>query len=119
METVRLRKIQQPSRVESLLDAYISRGDSLPPGSYEVHERSALPEALRRVAARATQQGRVWRCWASRSHAWLFTADMSLPLSRERGAPVLQVSIHDEHGELTDSGCWMMDRQSNWTRCSD
>jgi hypothetical protein len=119
METVRLRKIQQPSRVERLLEAFITRGDHLPPDSYEVHDRSTLPEALRKLAARATQQGRVWRCWACRSHAWLFTADMSLPLSRERGAPVLQVSSYDEHGALTDSGCWMVDRQSNWMRCSD
>jgi hypothetical protein len=119
METVRLRKIQQPSRVGGLLEAYISRGETLPRAAYEIHERSALPEPLRKVAARATQQGRVWRGWASRSHVWLFTADMSLALSRERGAPVLQVSIHDENGELTDSGCWLMDRQSNWMRCGD
>jgi hypothetical protein len=119
VETVRLRKIQQPSRVQRLLEAFISRCEILPPDSYQIRDAKALPEALRKVRTRASQQGRVWSCWAFSSHAWLFTCDMSLALSRERGVPVLQVSVHDEHGQVTESGSWMIDRQGNWMRCSD
>jgi hypothetical protein len=119
VETVRLRKIQQPSRVERLLEAFITSGEMLPPDSYQIRDAQALPEVLRKVVTRATDQGRVWSCWAARSRSWLFTCDMSLALSRERGAPVIQVTIHDEHGEVTDSGSWMIDRHGNWVRCSE
>ncbi len=119
METVRLRKIQQPTRVERLLEAFITRGEMLPSDSYRIRDPKALPEVLRKVLVRARKQGRACSCWASRSRVWLFTCDMSLALSRERGTPVLQVSVHDEHGEITESGSWMIDRQGNWMRCSD
>jgi hypothetical protein len=36
METVRLRKIQQPSQVERLLDLLISRGSYLPNDSFQI-----------------------------------------------------------------------------------
>jgi hypothetical protein len=119
VETVRLQKIQQPSRVQRLLQAFISRSDIVPSDSYEISDAKDLPEPLRKVRTRASRQGRVWSCWASRSHVWLFTCDMSLARSRERGVPVLEVSVHDENGELTDSGSWMIDSHGNWMRCGD
>jgi hypothetical protein len=42
---------------------------------------------------------------------------MSLPLFRERGAPVLQVDLYDEAGELKDAGIWMIDPEGKWSRC--
>jgi hypothetical protein len=39
---------------------------------------------------------------------------MSLPLSRERGAPVLQVNRYDEKGELKDAGSWTTDPEGKW-----
>ena len=118
METVRWRKIQEPSQVERLLQAFVSRGNLLPKDCYQIRAPRALSPQLQRVVARATQKGHVWACWADSYHTWLFTCEMSLPLSRERGVPVLQVDQHDEHGELKDSGTWMVDPEGAWRRCT-
>ncbi len=102
METVRLRKIQQPSQVERLLEGFVLR---------------ALSPQLQRVVQRATQKGNVWACWADSYNTWLFTREMSLPLSRERGAPVLRVYLYDEAGELKEPGIWVADQEGKWSRC--
>jgi len=119
METLRLRRIQEPSRVERLLETFVSRRDLLPGDAYQIRDAKALPESLRSVIARAVKQGQVWSCWADSSRHWLFTSDMSLPLSRERGAPVLQVNRYAEDGALEESGAFMTDSQGKWIRCSD
>jgi hypothetical protein len=116
METVRLRKIQQPSQMERLLEAFVSRGSLLPKECYQIRASGALSPQLQRVVDLATEKGRVWACWADSSHSWLFTCEMSLPLSRERGAPVLQVELYDEAGELKDAGIWVTDQEGKWTR---
>ena len=117
METVRLRRIQEPSHVERLLEAYVSRGDLLPKDAFQIRAMRALSPQLQRVVTRATQKGRVWACWADSYHTWLFTCAMSLPLSRERGAPVLLVDQYDEAGELKDAGTWVSDQEGKWRRC--
>ena len=119
METLRLRRIQEPSRVESLLEAYISRTRILPEGAYQIRDRSGLPSRVQTIVSRATVQGHVWSAWARGAHVWLFTCEMSLPLSRERGAPVLIVRLHNEDGEVIDSGTWRYDQLGAWSRCAD
>lgn len=119
METLRLRRIQEPSRVERLLDAYISRTAILPPNSYQVRDSCELPQSLRRVVARAADQGETWACWANSSRMWLFVCEMSLALSRERGAPVIVVRQYNEEADVTDSGTWRFDALGAWTRCAD
>jgi hypothetical protein len=120
METLRLRKIQQPSQVERLLEAFVVRGKLLAKDFYQIRDPRALPSPLQLVVARAAaQEGRVWGCWASGHELWLFTCEMSLALSRERGAPVLQVNRYDEAGELTEAGTWAADRDGGWVRCID
>ncbi|HEX4648586.1 MAG TPA: hypothetical protein VH111_07160 [Steroidobacteraceae bacterium] len=119
METLRLRRIQEPSRVERILDAYISRASLLPDDAYQIRDPSKLPENLQVLLARALKEGHVWSCWASGSHLWLFTCHMSLALSRERGAPVILVQLYGADGELKDSGTWRFDPVGNWTRCAD
>ncbi len=120
METVRLRRIQEPSRVGRLLDAFVVRGDYLPSNVYQVRDSRELPKGLRRIVTLATVQGEAWSCWASGAQIWLFTCEMSLPLSRERGVPVLLVRQYDEDAGLTDSGTWRYDPpQGTWTRCTD
>ena len=116
METDRLRKIQQPSQVERLLEALISRGNLLPKECYQIRASGALSPQLQRVVERATQTGHVWACWVDSHHTWLFTCEMSLPLSRERGTPALQVDLYDEAGELKDAGVWVTDQEGKWTR---
>ena len=117
METVRLRKMQQPSQVERLLEALVSRGNLLPKECYQIRACRALSSQLQRVVEQAIEKGHVWACWADSRHTWLFTCEMSLPMSRERGAPVLQVDLYDEAGELKDAGVWVTDQESKWTRC--
>jgi|SRR5215472_9694607 len=119
METLRLRRIQEPSRVERLLEAYISRSGIVPESAYPVRDRSGLPGRVQTIVSRAIAQGQVWSAWARGAHVWLFTCEMSLPLSRERGAPVLAVSFYNEDGELTDSGTWRYDPLGSWSRCTD
>lgn len=67
METLKLRRIQEPSVVERLLDAYISRAASLPEGSYQVRDSRELPQNLRNLVARAIGQGETWASWAHNS----------------------------------------------------
>jgi len=119
METLRLRRIQEPSRVERLLEACVSRLSLVPPDACQIRDPNGLPASLRAVLVRARKQGQVWACWANPSRLWFFTCDMSLDLSRERGSPVLRVSRYSEDGALDDSGTWLVDPRGQWTRCAD
>ena len=120
METLRLRRIQEPSRVGRLLDAFVLRSGHLPGDVYQVRDSRELPERIRKLVARATAQGETWSCWANASNMWLFVCEMSLALSRERGVPVMLVRVYGEDAELNDSGTWKYDPpQGSWTRCAD
>lgn len=117
-ETNRLRKLQQPSHIERLLENLISHTELVPSGAYPIRDLESVPKVLRGIAAEATRQGRVWSCWEHSFRSWMFIGEMSLALSRERGRPVLKVDMLDEGG-FKDSGLWMTDRDGKWSRCSD
>jgi hypothetical protein len=119
METRRLRTIQQPSHIERLLEALVSRANLLPKDCYQIRDPAALPSALQAVIAQAAREGRVWGCWANSYETCLFTSEMSLPRSRERGSPVLLVNRYSESGELQDAGSWMSDQEGKWQPCAD
>jgi hypothetical protein len=119
METKRLRTIQQPSHLERLLEAYITRSNAIPPDSYQIRDPDATVSPLRSIALRAAAQGRVWACWAYGAQLWLFTAEMSLPLSRERGTPVLRIDRYNDHGELMEAGDWLLAPDGFWRRCAE
>ena len=121
METLRLRRIQEPSRIGRLLDAFVARAGYLPDGAYPVRDSRELAQELRKIIARATVQGEAWSCWArGGAQVWLFTCEMSLPLSRERGVPVLLVRQYNEDAAVTDTGAWRYDPPHGaWTRCTD
>jgi hypothetical protein len=119
METLRLRSIQNPSHVGRLLEELVSRATLLPKEGQQVHDRDTLPPQLRAVVNRAAAEGRVWACWASSQEITLFTCEMSLPLSRERGSPVLLVNRYDDSGELKDVGTWVADPQGKWRRFAE
>jgi hypothetical protein len=117
MEMVRLLcKIHHASQVGELLESYISQSDVVPSGSYQIHEPSSVPREVRKVLTQAVKEGQTWSCWAHGGHTWLFTCNMSRPLSRERGAPVLQVSLYGDDGGLRDCGTWMPDQNGKWCR---
>ncbi len=59
----------------------------------------------------------MWSCWTNGSHTWLFTCEMSMVLSRERGTPVLQASLHNTDGSLKESGARTIDPLGTW-HCS-
>jgi hypothetical protein len=119
METLKLRRIQEPSRIESLLQAYVLRARVLPGDAYPVRDPRELPSTLRAIVARAEEHGEVWSCWTRGSKVWLFTCHMPLSASRERGAPVLEVHQYGEDAELRDSGIWRYDPLGTWSRCAD
>jgi len=113
----RLCKLQQSSHVERLLQALVVNARLVPRGACQVTRPDAIPTDLRRLAALAVRSGHVWSCWTHDSHTWLATAEMPLPLSRERGAPVLQVDVYDENGPQ-HSALWMPSRDGRWNLCS-
>ncbi len=119
MKTLRLRTLQQPSHLERLLEALVSRGNFLPQEAYQIRNPDGVPQELRRILALAAKAGRVWGCWAYGTRHWLFTAEMSLPLSRERGAAVLQVTRYADDGNIEDSGTWIVTPDGSWQRCTD
>lgn len=116
MDTVRLRKIQEPSHLERLLEAFVTRGGLLPDDCYQIRATRALSPQLQRVVTLATQSGRVWSCWADTDRTWLFTCELSLPLSRGRGAPVLHIDQYDETGVAQESATWVVDPDGKWQR---
>jgi hypothetical protein len=119
METRRLRALQPPSEVEKMLDAIILGATQLPKGSRQIRDAGELPTPLQVIVIRATQEGRVWSCWANNFETWLFTCEMSLSLSRERGVPVLLVNRYAERGELEDSASWVAYADGKWFRCPE
>ena len=120
MQTLKLRKLQQPSAVDELLESYVEQANFLPGGSYQIRNRRDIPKELSAVLSHAIKNGRAWSCRSHTFRTWLFTCEMSLPLSRERGTPVLQVNLYGDDGGLKDSGTWIADRQhGKWRRCAD
>jgi hypothetical protein len=117
-QTIRLRKLQEPTHLSRLLDALIVRAALVPVGAYRIRAAASVPTELRSIARLAVHSGRVWSCWAHGVHTWLFTADMPLALSRERRRPVLQVDVYEDGG-LRESGNWMSDSEGKWGRCAD
>jgi hypothetical protein len=116
METLRLRRINEPSRLERLLEAFISSVGALPDGAYQIRNPRELPQSLQTLLARALEDGQVWSCWARSSQLWLFTGHMPLAQARERGVPVMLVHLYDEDAQLKESGTWRFDSRANWTR---
>ena len=83
--------------------------------AYQIRDVASVPVELRRIALRAIRKGQAWTCWVDLNHTWLFTGEMPLALSRERGRPVMQVEFYDDDG-LKDSGLWMSDADGKWQR---
>lgn len=119
METLRLRNLLQPGQTEILLETLVSRAGLLSKDAYRIRDPQALSPQLQMIITRATSEGRIWACWANPHSIWLFTGEMSLHLSRERGAPVLLVNRYDENAELEDTGPWTTDSAGTWQRCGD
>jgi len=117
MQSVRLWcRVQRRSQLGELLESYISQSDVLPPGSYQIHKPNSVPHDVRQILTQAVKQGQTWSCWAHGGHIWLFTCHMSDRLSRESAAPVLEVKVYGNHGQLRACGAWMPDQHGKWCR---
>ena len=103
--------------IDRLLRSLIKFVDAVPIEADVVHDYSELPSSwLKDVVIAAPGAGRTWRAYMDdRLRVWLFVTEMSLPLSRKLGAPVLQVSFYRESG-LQERGYWSVDRHSTWRR---
>ena len=119
METVRLRKIQVPTRVGRLLEAAVSKAKLVPEDAYLVRDPRSLPILLRELVERARRKDAVWSAWTDDHRIWLFAGEMSMELSRERGSPVLHITAYTEDGQLTEAGFWTLDKLGQWSRCAD
>jgi len=119
VDTLKLRRIQHPRQLERLLESYIARADLLPKGVCQIRSVVAVPTPLHGLVMQAMKLGKSWSCWTQGSQTWLFTAEMSLPLSRKRGAPVLQVKLYGDDGLLRESGTVTTDQNGKWSRCTD
>jgi hypothetical protein len=118
MDTMRLRSIQQPSRVDALLESYVFGLEHMPSDARRIFDRTELAGTLQKVAIRALKNQQSWGAWTDEHRTWFFTAEMSLPLSRERGRPVLQVSSYSEDGQIEESALWVSVRDGAWQRCT-
>lgn len=118
VETIRLSEIRRPSRLEKLLEALVRRANLVPRHSYRLRDPGGLPPALQQILARAKDKDQVWNCWTDGVRIWLFTAEMSLQLSLERGVPVLAVNEYTESGRLLAATRWMIGQDGIWQRHS-
>jgi hypothetical protein len=103
--------------IDRLLQSLVKNLGDVPEYAEVVHDYSELPFKLRNVIVDAIKAGHSWCCWAETNfhHIWLFIAEMSLPLSRERGTPVLRLRYYRDYG-LRESATWVIDRQAKWHR---
>jgi hypothetical protein len=120
LKTLLQQGLQQPTQVDKLLHEFACTTGELPPDAAPLRDRSELPTALRRLTTMATNVGQSWDAWADGlGHVWLFVGEISLPQSRERGAPVLQVDVYNEVGEMLEAGRWLPDHHGRWRRCAE
>src|SRR2546421_3327824 len=65
MEMVRLRwKSQCSSKVEELLESYISQSEVVPKGAYRIREPDSVPREVRKPLIQAAKEGQTWSCRA-------------------------------------------------------
>ena len=114
MQTTRLRTIQQPSKVQVLLDSLLASSHFIVEGAERILDVSALPGRLPQAAARAERDRLAWSAWDDRHRAWLYTAELSLPKSRERGRPVLDLRRYEEDGSLESCSTWVSRDSNRW-----
>ena len=78
METLRLQRIQRPSRVEQLLELFIVRTNQVPQRAYQIRDPSGLSGILQDLVRQARAKHRVWSAWTDDRTTWVFTVEMSL-----------------------------------------
>jgi hypothetical protein len=107
--------MQQPSYLDTLLDALVMQMHIVPEDAYPIRDRENLPAPLKHIVSMATHVGQSWQCWSNeRQQCWLFVAEMPLT----RGTPVLQLDQYNEAGELRATSKWLCGDDDQWRRSS-
>ncbi len=119
METMKLRAIQLPGNAGELLDSFIRTEGHLADDSRELRRERELTPSLEKLAQRSLDDGGVWRAWTDERVMWLWSSEVSLARSRERGMPVMEVRRYDENGNVEESGTWVRVRPDQWQRCNE
>ncbi len=117
MQTMKLRAMQHPGQAVELLDSFILCEGRLPSESHRLTHGSQLTPSLEKLASRSLEDGNVWRAWTDDRVIWLWTCEVSLDRSRERGMPVMEVARYDESGTIEESGTWVCLGNDSWQRC--
>jgi hypothetical protein len=117
METSKLRAQLRRPHIDRLLQSLVMTLRDVPDYAHAVGDHDELSFELHQAIRDAIKAGQSWRCWADSGffHVWLFIAELSLPLSREHGIPVLQVKCYREYG-LKETAHWAIDRRARWCR---
>lgn len=113
MRTLTLRAMQQPTYLDTLLDALVTQLGILPECTHPIRDPSNLPSALREIARTAVHVGKSWACWSDGpDQYWLFVAEMPLT----RGTPVLRLDQYNGTGDLRASSKWTCGDDDQWRR---
>jgi hypothetical protein len=118
MDTMRLRAIQQPSRVEALLESFAVSRRLIPPDAHPLLDFDCLPRELQHFIRRSGNEIHACRAGSDDRHVWFLLGELSLPLSRERGRPVLCISQYDEEARIQETAAWLRSHGDCWDRCS-
>jgi hypothetical protein len=116
MQTMKLRALQQASRIEMLLESLVASQNWVPGEAPRIADRSLLSSALQKLVIKATKSEGAWRAWESYDGVRLFIAELSLDLSRERGCPALKVSYYTESARLQLYSLWLQLADGSWQR---
>jgi hypothetical protein len=116
MDTMRLRAIQQPSRVEALLESFAVSGCLIPPDAQPPLDFDRLPREFPHLIRRSGDEVHAWRAWSDDRQVWFLLGERSLPLSRERGRPVLCISQYDEEASIPEAPTWLRSRADRGDR---
>jgi hypothetical protein len=111
-----LLKIQEPSEVERLLEAFAARSGIIAEGSYRVRDPERVPERLRRLLPRHSTHK--WVCLSHGTGSWLVTGTIFAGLSQRWNAPVLWLSAYRGDGRLVELGVWIVEQKGTWRRCT-
>jgi hypothetical protein len=117
VQTMKLRTLQKPTRVEVMLKSLVTSNNWVSSRDQLIHEPSDLPAALQKLARKSAKGDGSSLAWLRRDGVRLFVGEMSLELSKERGCPVLQVRQHSEDGALQDYSIWVQLTEGTWKRC--
>ena len=119
MQTMKLRTLQQPTRLALLLDSLVMSQIWVLAGALQVTDRSDLPSALQKLAIKAVKDGGTWCAWLGHDGVRFFVSEMSLELSRERGCAALKVRYYNEQGQLQMYSQWVrLADGATWQRCT-